>query len=135
MKGNVLTITVAPSRRLRWAVVALHLLAGAAVWLAELDWGYRLAVIVAVVVSSVVSIRQSVVVSLRCQPEGSLSVSRGEDWLPVELSPDTLVLPWLVVLRYRVEAQPRRCVILSDSLDRDGFRRARVWLRWRGKPT
>lgn len=133
MKGNAFTVTVAPSRRLRWAVVALHLLAGTAVVLAELAWAYRLAVIVAVVFSLVVSIRQAGAVALRCETDGSLSMRLGEDWQPVELFPDTVALSWLVVLRYRCQGHSRSesRPILADSLDRDDFRRLRVWLRWR----
>jgi toxin CptA len=135
MKDAVLTLAILPSRRLRWLVATMHLLAAAAALLADLEWPYRAAVIVAVAAGFFVSMRQPQALYLRCRADGSLNVRHGEDWLPAELLPDTLVLSWLAVLRYRPdgEARPKACVILPDSLERDDFRQLRVWLRWRGR--
>ena len=135
MKGSILTLDIAPSRRLRLAVVAMHVLAGLAVWLADLAWGYRLPMAIVVVISLVVSVRQPGKISLRCYPDGSLNIRVGDDWVGAKLSTDTVVLPWLAVLRYRPEGQSgtETCVVLADSLGKDDFRGLRVWLRWRGK--
>lgn len=130
-----MTLTVAPSRSLRWALVALHLLAGLAVLLADLAWPWRLALLLVVIASLAAPGRMPGGTTLRCQADGRLSVRRGDDWEPVELLADTVVLPWLIVLRYRGTGQAGvvTCLVLPDGLGHDEHRQLRVWLRWRGE--
>ena len=71
-------------------------------------------------------------VILRCCPDGGLEVRDGPEWGKVQVHPQSTVLPWLVVLRYRPQAGQRwrAWVILADSLPAEDFRRLRVWLKW-----
>jgi toxin CptA len=45
----------------------------------------------------------------------------------------TFVAPWLIVINLKLERSrcARAVVILPDATDRESFRAARVWLRWR----
>ena len=55
--------------------------------------------------------------------------------ITLTLQPQTVVLPFLVVLLYR-QASIRRLqalLILSDSLSAEDFRYLRIWLRWQVK--
>lgn len=55
--------------------------------------------------------------------------------ITLTLQPQTVVLPFLVVLLYR-QASRRRLqalLILSDSLSAEDFRYLRIWLRWQVK--
>lgn len=133
MKGSPLTFTIAPSRRLRLAVVAVHALAGLAVARADLAGWLAALLTMAIVASLAWSLRPAVPVILQCRPDGALSLLAGEDWQAVELLPDSVVLAWLVLLRYRkaAGARPTTVVVMPDCLDADAFRRLRVWLRWR----
>lgn len=130
-----LTLTIRPSRWYARAALGLHLLAGGAVWLADLHWVARLAALAAIGTSLAMSMRPRAGVDLRCQSDGHLAVRRGDDWVPAGLLPDSTVLSWLAVLRYRLPGArgTDALVVLPDSLPADDFRHLRVWLRWRAK--
>lgn len=135
MKGPVLTLEIGASRRLTYLVIAIHLIAGGALWLAELSWLYRVPIFMAIAISLgrylKAGARQAW--KFRCRPDGNLDVRVADDWEEVRLLPDTLVLPWCGVVRYKRPARPRpeTCVILPDSMNGDDFRRLRVWLKYR----
>jgi hypothetical protein len=53
-------------------------------------------------------------------------------WLPAELRHSAVPAAWLAVLAARDHTgRSRTAVILPDAADPEGFRRLRVWLRWR----
>jgi toxin CptA len=147
MPGPVLTFDIAPSRWLRLAVAMTHVLAGMAVLMADLRAWLQGVILVLVTASLAWSMRRGSLIELRCQPDGRLAISavsnqspaviaseaRQSSWLAVEVRPETVVLPWLVVLRYRCAegGRTQTAAILPDSLDEDDFRRLRVWLKWR----
>lgn len=135
MVATDFNLTIRPSRRLHIASTAVHLLACVAVLLAELAVWFQGVALVAVVASLVNSLRPASVLGLRCQADGGLAIRLDGDWLTVAIAPVTVVLSWLVVLRYRRTAAAREetVVILPDGLDRDDFRRLRVWLKWRAR--
>lgn len=128
-----LTLTLQPSRWYARAALGLHLLAGGAVLLADLHVAVQLTVLAALGASLVGAMREREVVDLHGRRDGSLAVRSGDDWVEARLLPDSTVLPWLVVLRYRLpDARgPGARVVLPDSLPADDFRHLRVWLRWR----
>ncbi|MBI4997794.1 MAG: hypothetical protein HZC22_13060 [Rhodocyclales bacterium] len=47
------------------------------------------------------------------------------------VQPDTTVMPWLVVLRYRTSGNADSLVLPVDALGSEGHRQLRTWLRWR----
>lgn len=132
-----LTVTLSPSRHLRWAILALHALALAATWLARLPAPLQ-PVLSGLLGMSVIGhwYRRQAPTSLRCGKDGQLSQRMGNEWTPVELAAPPIVMPTLTLLRLRVPGQkrPRPLLILPDSLPAQDFRRLRVWLRWK-RPT
>jgi toxin CptA len=126
-------LTHRPQRRLAIVLVAGHILAGAATVLADLSGGYRWALLAALAVSLVQSLRHRREIRIRCGSDGSLDLWRGDEWRSATLQTDSTVLSWLVVLRYRAEGERRirSSVIMADGMAADDFRRLRVWVRWK----
>jgi hypothetical protein len=133
MKGHASTLNLRHSRRLTWAIVVMHAMAGCAVVLAGLSWAARLPFLVAIGIGLFASTRHSDTLSVRAQADGGLAVRAGDDWVPASVSADSMVLSWAIVLRLRLEGRRRMetRVILPDSLETEEFRRFRVWLKWR----
>jgi toxin CptA len=133
MNEVVLLVTLQPSRVRTGVAIVVHALAVAALWWADLDMMYRLALMVAVVVSLIRTRRPPNLPTLRCRADGRLETGREETWSPVEVRPDTVVLAWFVALRYRQPGRKRDEIlaIFPDMLAADDFRRLRIWLKWR----
>ena len=143
-----MTFTISASRWLRWALVALHVLAIAAISLANLPLWLQV-LLVAIVAASLdltamrtLSQRHPLAslwrswqprpIELRTEQDGTLLIKAGDEWQPVSLLPSTMVTPWLTVLHLRhVDNRRTHIVILPDSLCQDDYRRLRVWLRWK----
>lgn len=72
------------------------------------------------------------VTALRRTPQGWALFSKGRGWQPVQLRHDSLALPLMVVLRYRVPGQwwSRSVCIPPDALPADTHRRLRLRLRF-----
>lgn len=123
------TLQFQPSRRLRAALVFVHL----AAFSAALTQGIPLAVLVAPVLGlSLVWIWRSIrVPKLTICEDGSLmwQISEPDPVAGCVLS--GTAFSWLVVLRIRLETG--RAVVLvavADSLKPAEFRRLQIWLRW-----
>ncbi|WP_298190759.1 protein YgfX [uncultured Pseudomonas sp.] len=70
--------------------------------------------------------------ALRCTADGWQVHSAAQGWQSIELHPDSLALPLMVLLRFRLPGQRRvrsLCVV-RDSLSRDQHRRLRVRLKF-----
>ncbi|MGY2340079.1 protein YgfX [Pseudomonas sp. SDO5532_S415] len=69
---------------------------------------------------------------LRRDAEGWQLWSQAAGWQPVQLRPDSLALPWLVVLRFRLrgERRVRAICVPRDSQAADLHRRLRVRLKF-----
>ena len=70
---------------------------------------------------------------LRLVSEDRLEVGEGGDnRVAVSVLPDSVVFPWVIVLRYRVDGLPRAMsvVLFPDQMANDDFRRLSLWLRW-----
>lgn len=128
-----LVLTLTPSRRLRHARWAMHLLAMPAVLLADLPTWAQAGLLASIAASLLATVRQRMTpLTMRLETEGTLRIRVGEHWEAVAVLPDSVVLPWLTVLRYRHGQGPvKSWVILADALPADAFRRLRIWLRWR----
>lgn len=131
----------------RWsaspALLRLHTLAafaaGACLWLAAIPWTLKPLLTLLVLWSwHRVRYRQlqqrhpTVPRRLRHGTEGWQLWSPASGWQDVQLRPDSLALPLLVVLRYRLPGErfPRSLCIARDSLSADAHRRLRVRLRF-----
>ncbi len=69
---------------------------------------------------------------LRHDERGWQLWSAGSGWQAVQLRPDNLALPWVIVLRVRLPGRWRilGCCIPADALGADSHRRLRVRLRF-----
>ncbi|MDO7898188.1 protein YgfX [Pseudomonas citrulli] len=69
---------------------------------------------------------------LRCDAAGWHLWNRAEGWQPVQLRPDSLALPLIVVLRFRLrgEWRVRSLCVPRDALAPDVHRRLRVRLKF-----
>lgn len=70
--------------------------------------------------------------ALRCNAEGWQVHSAAQGWQAIELHPDSLALPLIVLLRFRLAGQRRvrALCIARDGLSRDQHRRLRVRLKF-----
>jgi toxin CptA len=70
--------------------------------------------------------------ALRHGAEGWQVASAASGWQAIQLNPDSLALPLIVVLRFRLAGQwrVRALCIARDSLSRDQHRRLRVRLKF-----
>lgn len=133
MKGSFLLLDLQPSRYQSLLNAVIHLFAGVGVLLLDLPALWCAGLLAAIVADYAVTGRMGWAGTLRCGADGHFEVQAGDEWLDAELSPETVVWPWLVVLHYRLAGahRPVARVILPDSLDEEDFRRLRVWLKWR----
>lgn len=126
--------TIQTSQRLRFAIAALHLLASAAIFLADVPWTVRTLLCGAVAVSLFQTWPRRREEKLRTDEKACPQLWRDGEWQDVTLLDDSVVLPWMTLLSLRRhdEGQRLRLVILADSLNADEFRRLRVWVKWKG---
>ena len=121
-------VEIKPSRRLRAALLLLHLLAIGAIAALALAWPFSVLAIPLLLVTGYRALALAPTRRFCLEADGGLAC----DELPAEILPGTTVFVWLVVMRYRTEGEHRvrNCVVLADSLPADDFRRLRIWLRW-----
>lgn len=133
MKGSSLVLDVRPSRYLALATAGIHLSASTGVLLADLPGLWRVGLLAVIIAGYVVTNRKVGKSVLRCDLDEGLAEWVGDEWLGVVLSSETMIWPWLVVLRYRPALANKQVtkIILPDCLGKDDFRWLRVWLRWR----
>jgi hypothetical protein len=69
-------------------------------------------------------------------PDGRCSVAGpGGEWQDAVVCAAAVPAGWIAVLLLRdARGAKRPVVVVPDGADRDGFRRLRVWLRWRPAP-
>jgi toxin CptA len=62
---------------------------------------------------------------------------RSAGWQACDVLGSTYVTPYLTVMNLHLagERMARHVVLLPDSLDRDDFRKLRVWLKWKNDTT
>ncbi|WP_339412181.1 protein YgfX [Pseudomonas sp. EA_35y_Pfl2_R5] len=70
--------------------------------------------------------------ALRCTADGWQVHSVAQGWQAIELNPDSLALPLIVLLRFRLSGKRRvrSLCVARDSLARDQHRRLRVRLKF-----
>jgi len=128
-----LRIHVYLSRRLMAMLIAMHGVAGLAVWWALPAGWMRAAGTAALAASLVYSLVQQSrrrFTGLELDHDGRFRLRRDDAWLPAHLL-DAFVTPALTVLRLRLEnGKPVALTLLPDSLASDDFRRLRVSLKW-----
>ncbi len=114
-------------------LVAMHGVAGLAVWWALPVGWMRVAGITALTASLAYRVAQPSrrrFTGLELDHDGMFRLRRDDAWLPAHLL-DAFVTPALTVLRLRLEdGKSVALTLLPDSLAGDDFRRLRVILKW-----
>jgi toxin CptA len=126
-----------PSRMLAAAIALAHLAAALAA-LVALPGPAAAVVAAGVALSTVVQLRGALqrapesVAGLELGADGGIAVAGPSgEWTAAQLRTAAVPAAWLAVLILRDGAGRRRAaVVLPDALDREAFRRLRVWLRW-----
>ncbi len=130
---QVPVLELKPSRWLLGWLVAIHGLAVVAVWLAALPSGWRLALLLLVGASAMVSARRE------WQRRGEMLIPQtltrwrvgaiNQQGVEAELL-DARVFRHVVMLRFRIDGRwwPRTIVVASDAVDADTHRRLRAAL-------
>ncbi|MBU1664476.1 MAG: hypothetical protein KKG92_03635 [Gammaproteobacteria bacterium] len=112
-------------------LIALHLAALAALLLASLPTSFQLGGIALLGASLWANWKRPVALRLRGKADGQLEIWRNSVWKPLELRPDSVVLAWLIVLRWRDGKKSHSLMLPLNALQGDDHRRLRVWLRWK----
>jgi toxin CptA len=128
-----LVIETRASATARFLLVAAHLAALAALFLALLPLPLRLLGCVALAASLGLIWRRPASSRLRGKGDGQMEIWRAAAWQPLELRADSVVLPWLIVLRWREGRTRRGLALPADALAPDDHRRLRVWLQWNAR--
>ncbi|WP_459199986.1 protein YgfX [Pseudomonas tremae] len=131
------------SRLLLTAYLAVQVLALSALLWLDIDWWLVMAGVLMCMAHAAWSLPRSVLFShptafraLRSDQQGWHLWSERSGWQPVQLCPDSLALPPVVVLRFRliVNGRPSRsiksCCIPGDALSSDIHRRLRIRLKF-----
>lgn len=135
-KVDSMTLEMKTSPWLKWFMVCVHVAAGLAALLAGLTWPWRAILLLGIGLSLWRAWPRAGLRTLRLSADGQLAIGIGDAWSSSFLLPDSLVWPWLVIVRHRPASGKRTAtmIFLPGSLAPDDFRRLRVWLRWRAKP-
>ncbi|HET8808481.1 MAG TPA: protein YgfX [Methylophaga sp.] len=133
MSENVVNIKIKPSRRLRYLVVLMHLLAVSAVWLASLPIQIKFLLSIILVFSA--ACYWSAMLRSKADNE-VLQYSTLEGWRlsagdqqlqPIELQQCFISRP-LVIINFRQADKRQSRLILSDSAEHDALRKLRILL-------
>jgi hypothetical protein len=132
-----LELRLAPSRRLLGALCALHFAGVAGLAGTALPATVMVPLSVLVLASLARQWRAHAALAAR---GGTRLEFRGEAWWlradgvdqQVRLRADSVVMPFMIVLRLQQAGRVRSLVVLGDSLPRGQLRRLRVMLRLRG---
>jgi len=137
----MLRITLKPSLHLALAMTGAHAAAGLALlqldlvhWAKVVIWALICASLARVLLRHAFLRTRGALVEIELSEHDGANVrTRHGEWQQARVLPTTYVSPLLSVINVRVP--PRFCarhmVIAADSLDREDFRRLRVWLRWK----
>jgi hypothetical protein len=140
--GNAFTLPIricfGVSRRLGLAFAVVHAGAVGITLSMGVAWWSTVALLIGVVLSAVWCYRWhfvhrgDAITEVLSLPDGRWLITTARPTLsPAVLLPNSLVLPWLTVLVFRLEDGRRRAVLLlPDNVEENAFRRLRVRLRY-----
>jgi len=130
-----LIAVVGNSRRRLAILIAAHLAAAGAIFIAAISPMAQAAGLIALSLSMAYHSRPSPPVRLRGNQDGTLDVWRQDHWEVAQVAGDSVIWPKYLIVRIGFRNQrPRNLLIASDSMPAQDFRRLLIWLRWRLKP-
>jgi hypothetical protein len=116
------------------ALTFAHLLVGIGLSLVRLPLPAKLAVwvVLSLSLSRALLRQRRLPAAIKLQADGQMRLIDIEGVeSECQIQPDTSVMPWLVVLRYRMRGEVASLVLPVDALGSAGHRQLRTWLRWR----
>ncbi|MEX1200471.1 MAG: protein YgfX [Methylophaga sp.] len=121
------------SRRLAYLILLMHMLALAAVWLANLNILAQLSLSVLLLLSVGVyewDFVQKRLISRQLQylPDTGWQLAEGNNLLPIALKQCFISRP-LIIVNFRQTGKSRSLLLLTDSADPDALRKCRILLR------
>ena len=129
----------------RWLLriyIGLWLLSCVAIGLSDIAAQWQILVLIAlcchayyVLPRSIRLTSQQAITALRHSDKGWQVLNKACGWQSVQLYPDSIAQPWLIVLRFRLAGQKRKrgLCLLSDNLSLDQHRLLRVRLAFAQK--
>lgn len=136
-----LQIRLASSQRLAALLVGSHVLAAAGLLASRLPGTFTVASLLILASSLAFSLRRYAWLStrrsvVRVDLTDTLEFEaedRSGDRVVGTVLGTSFVAPWLIVIHWKGERSRFPCavVIMPDATDRESYRAARVWLRWR----
>ncbi|MEW8400919.1 MAG: protein YgfX [Candidatus Thiodiazotropha sp.] len=141
MSGKIqaLTLQPRPSRKLHACLVAVHLLALLVILLAPMLPWHRAMLLLILTLQGYLSYRQTRkgsgrrIIRARIRPDGRARITMGDGRkLAARIRQDTLITPWLILLRFDLDRGWRQpaLLLIPGSLSEDEMRRLRVLLRF-----
>lgn len=141
-----LHINFKPSYRLTALLLLMSVAMSAILIPLPLSWQIKLAIVTSVAISASYAVALNALlilpwscVGLRVNVKNELEIIRrdGSKYSAVHICNDTVVTPYLTVIRYQQKNAPffqrvfkSSMIVTNDSTDAGSFRQLRVWLRW-----
>ncbi|MET0071352.1 MAG: protein YgfX [Candidatus Thiodiazotropha sp.] len=136
---QALTLQPKPTRKLHAWLVAIHLLALLVILLAPVLAWHRAMLLLILILHGYLSYRRtrkgsgSRIIWARIRPDGRARITMGDGRkLVARIRQDTLVTPWLILLRFNLNRGWRQptLLLIPGSLSDDEMRQLRVLLRF-----
>jgi toxin CptA len=137
----MLHISLNPSRLLAAILIVAHACAISLVLMIELPQWLKLAAALGLIIQCMLIVYRRAllrgaepVLALEVTSDHQLNIrTRRGGWQECEVLGSTYVSPFLTIINLQLsgERMARHVTLLPDSLDRDDFRRLRVWLKWK----
>ncbi|MCP5278857.1 MAG: hypothetical protein H6935_10925 [Thiobacillus sp.] len=130
-----LTLVAAPSKALRNGLLGMHAIGLVALWLSDLTTHLQAMLGLLLLASGTWRLRTPHSLTLAFHRDGQFAIQMHGARLPSALGLQQAILPWIVVLRYRLgdRGRTRQHLLLPDCLPDQDLRRLRVWLKWRAR--
>ena len=137
----MLHISLNPSRLLAAILITAHAGAIGLILNVELPQWVKFAAAVGLVIQCIIVVYRDAllrgakpIIALEVTSDHGINIqTRRGGWQECKVLGSTYVTPFLTIMNLRLsgERMARHVTLLPDSLDRDEFRRLRVWLKWK----
>jgi len=116
-----LLVETRASTLIRVLLAVAHLAAVAALFFAHLPAAARWVGAALLAFSLAAYLRRAAPTRLRCAGNGRLEIRRETTWRGVRVLPDSVALPWLIVLRWRENGRRHSLVLPRNRIDVCGY--------------
>jgi hypothetical protein len=116
------------------ALTIAHLLPGVGIAATVLPAPVKLAVWIVLALSlfRLLLRQRRMPATLKLQADGRLFLLDNDgNAIECRIDPATTVMPWLIVLRFKIGQTLESMILPVDAVEAEGHRQLRTWLRWR----